>query len=223
LRLLPQIRYVRKWTGSGWSTIGSGIFIITTEGDIALALDSSNNPIVAFTYKTTVNPPGRVQVRRRTGSSWQNLGSTLTIPGPSTTGSTPGGFPIKLTLIANQPVIAFWSYRWGINVQRWTGTGWQSLGVVNTYGSTKVFDIASLNSQPLVSYASCELSPGGRVYVIRYNGSIWPSIGGTPVATFSDTCTFDGDIGTSVVANQQNGNVTVTYGSPFQILTSIYK
>jgi hypothetical protein len=121
--------YVRRATASGWETLGGGPVIVTPELDgLALALDGSLRPVVAFSYFDVLFNQERVDVQRWNGSQWVDLG----IP----SGASRAGPEVTVTVDAiDHPVVA-WKNLDGnalTAVTRWSsGTNWTPVTTVSS-------------------------------------------------------------------------------------------
>ncbi len=94
--------------------------------DTAMALDSRDNPVVAWSEEVTTGGRASVFVYRWDGHAFTPIGSALN--------GTPSGSAYKPTLVldgSGNPIVA-WQESDGFNeniyIRRWTGTAWQSVG-----------------------------------------------------------------------------------------------
>jgi hypothetical protein len=94
--------------------------------DTAMALDSRDNPVVAWSEEVTTGGRASVFVYRWDGHAFTPIGSALN--------GTPSGSAYKPTLVldgSGNPIVA-WQESDGFNeniyIRRWNGTAWQSVG-----------------------------------------------------------------------------------------------
>lgn len=136
--------YVKQWNGSSWVALGNGLG--TPAYDPALAIDSQNRPVVAFSACLT-DPEGvrcnayGIYVKRWNGTAWVLLGDILSVFPPQP--DYPGGSIIPRSS-AISPTIAIDSLDRPIVVweeterrnssvshvyaKRWDGSKWVLLG-----------------------------------------------------------------------------------------------
>ncbi|WP_375772508.1 Ig-like domain-containing protein [Archangium gephyra] len=94
--------------------------------DTAMALDSRDNPVVAWSEEVTTGGRASIFVYRWDGNAFTPIGSALN--------GTPSGSAYKPALVldgSGNPIVA-WQESDGFNeniyIKRWTGTAWQSVG-----------------------------------------------------------------------------------------------
>jgi hypothetical protein len=94
--------------------------------DTAIALDSQDNPVVAWSEEVTTGGRASIFVYRWDGNAFTPMGSALN--------GTSSGSAYKPTLVldgSGNPIVA-WQESDGFNeniyIRRWTGTAWQSVG-----------------------------------------------------------------------------------------------
>jgi hypothetical protein len=81
---------VKKWTGSSWANVGSGVLSASSAAGSdafapSLSLDSSGNPVVAWNESDGL--VNNIYVQRFNGTSWVNVGSGV-LSGSSAASST---------------------------------------------------------------------------------------------------------------------------------------
>jgi hypothetical protein len=145
---------------------------------LAVTTNSSNAPIVA--YKSSVNDA--LQVKRWLSNSWQNMGTQV-----NTSGTYLSGFGgVAMAKNGNNPVIAYietTSSSYKLYVKRWNGSSWTAYGS----GATLNINAAKYAYHPAVAVdASGYLVVAWtenvdtlmtKVYVKRWNGSSWDTLG----------------------------------------------
>jgi hypothetical protein len=117
--------HVRRAIPGGWETLGGGpVVTAPSVEDMALALDASQRPVVAFTHFDPGLGKPRVGVQRWDGAQWIDLG----IPSGTSKASSLG---ISLVVDAlDHPLVAWKNEDAGgeLTVSRWDpGNGWTKL------------------------------------------------------------------------------------------------
>jgi hypothetical protein len=134
--------YVRKWNGSVWANIdtnGYNInnFSFTDIRDISLALDSSNNPVVAWSEQAEYDDGAGnfflsydISIKHFDGTNWANYGSG----GPLDVVATDDAISVSLALLDNNPIVVWDENQntppeWGnLYAKQWDGSSWISYG-----------------------------------------------------------------------------------------------
>jgi hypothetical protein len=206
--------YVWRWTGVVWQSLGSLIVAGDTRNP-SLAIDSSDNPVVAWQdYSGGVNYD--LYVRRFNGSSWvQYAPGSLDIN---------AGFPAYDPSLAldstNNPIVAWYEELGGnslnVYVKRWNGTAWVQ------YGAGGPLDITPFNT----AYApSVALDNGGNptvawsefgastytLYMKQWTGSAWTFVGTNPLSNTANHAHYPSLSlinGTLVVGWQEGASTT---------------
>lgn len=155
--------FVKQWNGSAWINYGTGVALDRNVNNNAfapsLALDSTNNPYVA--WHETVNGNNNIFVKRwdSVGSSWVNVGNALdvTVINQSTN-------PSMAIDSMNRPVVAWQECKQinllgectssDINVKRWNGSSWDWLSDLNRPVSLSINPSLSIDSMdiPIVAW-----------------------------------------------------------------------
>ncbi len=177
--------YVQRWTGSTWQPVGGAVNAVPgqdvpeQEPAQALALDGSGNPVVAFSESNGSH--NNLYVQRWTGSAWQSVGGAINaVPGQDIF------YPPALALNASgNPVVAFFEFDgsyFNVYVRHWSGSVWQSVGgAVNAVQGQNPFWIALVldgSGNPVVAFTEFDGAHYYNVYVQRWTGSTWQSVGG---------------------------------------------
>lgn len=122
--------FVQRFNGSSWVTVRSGLSgYFNVNSNPSLALDSSGNPVVAWS-----DSDGTVQniyVKRLNKSGWVDVGKGG-LSGSSAAGSD--AFTPSLALDGTgNPVVAWQEFDGRSNniyVQQWNGSSWQNVGAI---------------------------------------------------------------------------------------------
>jgi hypothetical protein len=118
--------HAKKWDGNMWQKLGGVLNVKPTSAAYtpAVALDSSGNPIVAWTETVATS---NIFVKKWDGAMWQQVGNTTLNMDTTKSGSLPDiqfdatGAPVvvwKETLASGS----------GIFAKKWTGSTWQQIG-----------------------------------------------------------------------------------------------
>jgi len=159
------------WIGYGGSDSGGGISDnLSGSGIPSLALDSLDNPVVAWYDVTTSN--SEIFIKRWNGSAWVEIGNSSANLGGISDNSGESRDPSLALDSSDNPVVA-WSDNSGggnpeIYIKRWTGSEWMD------YGGKAARDggisMNSGNSQaPRIA-----LDPSGYPVVTWYDDTIGP-------------------------------------------------
>lgn len=166
--------YVRRFNGTSWVKVGNGILNATVGSAYgpSLALDSSDNPVVAW------NEGSGIYVQRFNGTSWVNVGSGVL---NATTGSAGG--PSLVLDESDNPIVS-WEESDGTSsnlyIQQFNGSSWVNVGV--TPLDTNLNDSAFLPSLSLVNgnlVVGWQEGPSSTLYVKRYITNVWQNVGGS--------------------------------------------
>ena len=175
----PAGRYVAKWNGTTWSTMGTGSTALSAHGDIyTICADPSGN-IYAGGHFTNAGAMG--YVAKWNGTAWSELGPGL------------GGasFTQDINCIASDASgniyaagqIGFLS---GGNlvyeVVKWNGSAWSIVGGTanGLHGNSSIRAIAVDGSGNV--YATGDFTDGvnafaGNPYIAKFNGTSWSAMG----------------------------------------------
>jgi hypothetical protein len=227
---IPSQAFVKTWNGSVWMRLGGKLNVNPDSYivDLAIAIDSSNRPVVAWSEFNRAVGQNYVYVKRWTGTTWTRVGTTL---------ATSYSFYVKLALVADQPLIAFdnddpsISSTRSVFVKRWNGSQWQDYGGVAAKVVT--FSLAlSTTQDPVLAYEQYSnntlsvnvkrwqngtWTPLGTALNIRADSSTKPpliAIGSNnlPVVVWSEYTNFDSDAVT-LYAKRWNGSSWSSLGS----------
>jgi hypothetical protein len=180
---LQHLIYVKRWTGSEWSFLGSPLNIDANKFAYqpSLAIDASGVPSVAWEEDaaTTRN----VYVKRWNGSSWVSLGAALNSTGGdgaqnASLGVDGSGNPV---VAWEENTLKLPNYQSDVYVKRWNGTAWVQLGGALDVSANRNAVYPSLavagNGNPVVAWVEYE-GFASNLYVKRWTGSAWQSLGG---------------------------------------------
>jgi hypothetical protein len=165
--------YVRRFNGSSWVNVGSGVLSATIYPAYqpSLALDNSGNPTVAWTeYTGTVY---NIYIQRFNGSLWVNVGSGV-LSGSSASGSEAYESSLALDSLGN-PIVAWYEAdvsSYNVYVQQWTGSSWQNVGMIpldTTIASNAFYpSVYLVNGSLNVAWQEGSGSYSDSLYVKRY-------------------------------------------------------
>jgi len=181
--------YLRRWDGSDWSDLGGsagGGGISDNNGASlwpAVAVAPDGNPWVA--WHDTSTGDSEIYVRRWTGTSWEQVGSSSAVGGGISANSGSSGF-VALEIAPNGQAYAAWmdssSGDNEVYVRRWNGSVWEQLagsasggGISNTPTRSGRPSIALHDNLPAVAWAETETV--GEIYARRFDGSAWVEFG----------------------------------------------
>jgi uncharacterized delta-60 repeat protein len=164
-------RYVARWDGTTWSSLGSGTAISGIVN--TLAVDGSGNVYVGGSF---TNPANRVA--RWNGTTWSSLG----------TGTTNGVNSTVQALALNGSNVlvgGLFATAGGTTVNRlarWDGTNWNPLGATTANGMSGTVgnDIRAVAVSGADVYVGGPFTQVGGVaanYVAKWNGTAWSSLG----------------------------------------------
>jgi hypothetical protein len=174
---------VKKWDAatSTWVSIGDLLNVGTGSVNYpSLALDSSNNPVVA--WQETVGTSSNIYVKRwnTATSAWDSLGTTL-----DRVRASNAVRPSLVLRTDGQPVVAFEETYGGsqdVYVRRWTGTSWQflrnssaSVSADVTPGADAVTPHLAIRSDnvPVLTFEQDD-----NIYVRRFLANTWRTVEG---------------------------------------------
>jgi hypothetical protein len=177
--------YLREWTGASWiglggSESGDGIEpgLDTFTFANVLAVDATDNPVIAWFGSWDSDHPIEFAMRRWGGSVWEDPGISE-LSAWSTEGQA-------LALDANSLPTAVWSENDEIYLRRWNGATWEELGgsasgggVSNTYyGSIGPNIAVDADGDPSVVWIE-RFADHNAVYLKRWDGTAWQELGGS--------------------------------------------
>lgn len=175
--------HVQQWTGESWQQIGHAL-----QGDPqfrkrapALALDSHDNPVVAFSQES--DSTGRILVSRWTGTSWEQLGHTA-----NTSSEIKSVSRISLSLTpTNQPIVS-WHGRnptttqENIHHSEWHSNQWSSLGTPERQYPESNSSISDTRSTPdgrLITLSTEASKTDFSINLNYHSGTSWTRIWST--------------------------------------------
>ena len=189
---------ISRWNGSAWTAISSQI----SSNSIALALDSSNNPYIAYSDSSQ---SGKLTVAKWNGSAWAVIGSAGISVGQAF------GPAIALDS-SNNPYVHYGDQGLGYlgTVMHWNGTSWQNVGPANySSGSDGGGGAQSMvldsSGNPYVTFSDQNNSEYATI--MHWNGSSWVTVGSAGIG--SNTA-----FGLSIVLDSSN-NPYITFISGF--------
>jgi hypothetical protein len=172
LQIAEQTFSAPDWQFVGNTKVGD----FGSLSDQALALGADKQPVVA--YLEEKNPNYTVRVKRFDGTAWQELGTGVGSAAPNKIEE-----PL-LVLDGNTPIVAWLEGSSGskvINVKRWDGTAWQTLGnALNSSltGASNLQLAISKTGTVVVSRAQFNLLAAATQWRVSFlSGSQWQSYG----------------------------------------------
>lgn len=189
--------YIKKFDGANWSEVGAG----SASGDgistgslscfyPVIALDSAQQPYVAWANYNTSTDKGCIYVRRFNGTSWIEVG-TGSASGSGISGWQKYMYNLGLALdSSNKPYILWCDYRnniYQIYGKYFNGSAWLEIVPGSSSGNGMCY-VAEENMYPIISFDklgnlivmwSGWESSDNRYYsfVRKYTGTTWTEIG----------------------------------------------
>jgi hypothetical protein len=174
--------YVKQWVNGAWSVLGSFVNIDgnQTASVPSLAIDKLGRPVVAWT-ETNAQGNNHLYVKRWNGQRWVLLGGRLNVK---------AAVSPKIAIDGqNRPVVAWTEYspnlpvdNWNLSVKRWENdSSWVQLGGIldnverNTAGNMSI--VIDKVGRPIVTWVEINVNSYSNVYVKRWNGVRWVSLG----------------------------------------------
>jgi trimeric autotransporter adhesin len=165
-------KYIARWTGSGWSYLGSGV-----QGQVyAIYALNANNVYIGGSFNDAGGVTGVNHIARWDGTNWNTMGG-----GMSVTSSYPRVLAIYALDTSNVYVGGYFTSAGGVTgtsyIARWDGTKWNAMGSgigpVNI--NTAVYAIYAQNANNV--YAGGYFNTPGN-NIVKWNGSSWSALGG---------------------------------------------
>ena len=172
--------YIKRWSGTVWQAVGGKLSAVGNNTDAfepAITLDSSNNPIAAWSENN--GNVFNIYVQQYFKNVWVNAGSPIDI-NLAEDATSPA---IAISSI-DQPFLA-WQENTAlsahdINVKSWNGTAWTLVG--NALDRTLSNDVSApaIATGGLIPYVAWgELnSTEHNVYASQWNGATWTALSG---------------------------------------------
>ncbi len=181
-------------------TVASGLSAYPNSAVLAVTTNSSNNPIVAHK-----NTNYGLSVKRWFNNNWQAMGGQVNAASTEVSGF--GGAAIVKN--GNTPIIAYseqTATTYKMYVKRWNGSSWTSYGS----GTALNINVAEYAYQPalavddsgypIVAWTENVDSTTTKVYVKRWNGSSWDTLGSSGLLHGSSPRVAIGSNGKPVLA-----------------------
>jgi autotransporter-associated beta strand protein len=189
--------YVAEDTSSGWEELagsaqGGGISNSTANSSVpSITLDSSGNPIVAWTESNNIYVADYSPAANGGLGGWVALGSSLSAGGISNTNHAGTA---KIVETSTGPVVAWLDSSSGaanIYVKSFNGTTWSPLGTGAASGtgvsasatSVSGLSLATDGSKVAVAWTQMGTSAAQSIYLLQYAGSSWTALGGSASGT----------------------------------------
>ncbi|ATB46949.1 hypothetical protein MYMAC_002554 [Corallococcus macrosporus DSM 14697] len=186
--------YVRSWSGSDWQPVGDEVF---GAGKPAVQFGSATSPWLAVIHEGPEQGSTSLLVRRHNGTQWENVGSAFR----AVTASLGRVNDVSLRFHAAVPYLAWAEFELDaynrpvngrIHVWRRVSNEWVPVGPTlkahpsGTSASQVALQLDD-DGNPLVAWSeSTPEGPNGtpsNIYVSRWNGSQWVSLGSGLSAT----------------------------------------
>lgn len=198
--------FFRRWDGAAWQELGgsgagTGVSNNATYSlQPSLALDSNDDPVLAWSDGSSSTAGRNIYLRRWDGTNWIELASSGSGVGLSNCGVA-CRHPSLAIDGSDNPTVAWlswnFSYGRGVFVRRWSGTSWDELagsasgpgGLCDFCDGTSDYaDQPSLRidsaDHPIVTWSAYDT--GGvtsyRVYLKKFDGTSWTELAGSASA-----------------------------------------
>jgi hypothetical protein len=180
---------VKRWDGSAWQPLGDALDINPARNAVfpSLVLDTEGNLVVAWYEDRAGDLSRNIYVKRWTGTTWEQLGSSLNI------NERERADTLSLAIGGNNlPVVAFSEFNEtgksnNTYVKRWTGASWEQVGTVvdNLESQRAIYPSVVVDAANQISVAWYEavcqsVSPcneNDSVYLARWTGDAWQQLG----------------------------------------------
>ena len=206
---------VEKFVSGAWSAVGgagfaSAVTVNTTDADIALALDSSNNPYVAFQDPLS---GGKVTVMEFIAGAWTTVGSAGFSTGVATY--------ISLTVDGTTPYVSYVDagLTTKVSAQAFNGSSWVAVGTLGFSNSSSTYTSVGVRSG--AAYIAYENSASHNPQIVT------GTAGGGSVSVFGGTFGSSNGISgayTSLAIDPATGSLYVAFQDSTQgSRASVYK
>ena len=156
-----------------WEQVGGSIGL---GNNASITLNLQGNPIVAWTNDDRTKYTSDLRVKQWDGTAWQNLGGIL---------DNNNGIAAQPSIVTDNtgnPLVAWHegdSTSTNIYVKHWSGANWQSLGGVLDFNPSSYagYPAIALDNNNIPFVAWHEDTGSNNIYVKRWNGQIWESLG----------------------------------------------
>jgi hypothetical protein len=188
---------IKYWNGTNWQAQGS--IRMPSFHSFALAIGSSNNPIIAYSTFGEFGEGTNLYIKRWNGTAWVGMNCSPTVTPLDINGALEAGTPSLTVDSTGKPTIAWVEgsgFGSSIYVKRWTGTAWVQLGanLENAPANHPSIDMDS-TGKPVVAWEERVFDGATtqtNISVKRWNGTTWVSFGsGQPVDKFVGSHAFD--------------------------------
>lgn len=184
--------WAKRWTGTAWQNGAIGVVgsipAKAYQGPSQIA-DVGGVPYIAFleTDKSYYPPRGLLYVKSWNGTQWNLTGS-----GPLNINASLNTMASSVSLASDgtHPYVAWTEYTADttlqtrtpgqINVARWSGSAWVSVGGalnMNTAAWANDASIAYMNGQPYVAWTETTTAGNNQLFVKTFTGSNWVLVG----------------------------------------------
>jgi hypothetical protein len=179
--------FVKRWTGASWVLVGPGTVnqnVMKAAYTPALALDSSGNPVVAWSESigTDPIPPKNLIVKHWNGSTWALIGTGAINNDLSGYATDP-----SLAIDRNDnPVVAYTELP-AVFVKRWTGASWALVGPGTidqdaTRSGLNPSLVLDPSGNPVVAWDESGFRKSPLTYLKRWTGASWALVGADTIS-----------------------------------------
>ncbi|MEJ8757762.1 T9SS type A sorting domain-containing protein [Pontibacter sp. H259] len=189
---------VYRYTGAGWSVVGSVGFSAGVAHNPSLKLDAKNVPYVA--YQDGANA-GKITVMKYNGTAWEVVG----------TAGLSEDIATEPSLVIDGTGLPYVAYAEGTDkmatVKKFNGTAWETVGApkFSTNSALTISLALDATNTPYVAYR--DFGNDNKAAMMKFNGTTWEAVGTgiSAGAAFYTSLVIDA-YGTPYVAFQDGAN-----------------
>ena len=166
--------FVKRWNGSEWIQLGNALNDFKFAVNPSLAIDNSDNPVVAWNTVTFGGSGDNIYVKRWNGSSWVQQGPFLNALNKRT-------FSPSLALDSLGNPVVSWDELGNVYVSGLIRNVWQDLGssldVVRTQSAINSQIARTSSDNPVVAWVELDSINSKNIYVKQWTGTSWSQLG----------------------------------------------